>query len=200
MKQKINRIIGSYERQFELARQLVGQTITDVCFYLEDQDKDFTEQPNDFGKSLLNGIDIRTSELTFSIGNRFIDRSRGLSMDMGQTTGHEFLESTKKPVSFKSKISKGKINELNLYWMDIPYENETGLYLQEIELKTENGYLLVSSIEVTGGVVGHEFTDELLVIDIPEKAELLELGQFGIENERLTFKDWDEMKKSMAAR
>lgn len=198
MKQKINRVIGSYERQFELTRQLVGQTITDVCFYLEDQDKDFTEQPNDFGKSLLNGIDIRTSELTFSIGNRFIHRSLGLSMDMGHTTDHEFLESTKKPVSFKSKISKGKINELNLYWMNIPYENETGLYLQEIELKTENGYLLVSSIEVTGGVVGHEFTDELLVIDIPEKAELLKLGQFGLENERLTFKDWDEMKKSMA--
>lgn len=68
MKQETENEIELYSRLFEVSHQLIGQTIEEVHFYLETANKDFTEQPNDYGKSLLNGIDLKTSDLTFSIG------------------------------------------------------------------------------------------------------------------------------------
>ena len=62
-------------QEFKNKGKLVGQTIKQIIFYLEETDKDFTEQPNEFGKSLLNGIDIKTSQESFSIGNRFTNSS-----------------------------------------------------------------------------------------------------------------------------
>lgn len=71
MKPEIAYDIELYTRQFELSNQIVGQTIEEILFYLETTDKNFTEQPNNYGNSLLNGIDLKTSDLTFSIANRF---------------------------------------------------------------------------------------------------------------------------------
>ena len=66
MKQKIEIDIDSYTRQFMLSKKLIGNTIKEIIFYLETSDKDFTEQPNSYGKSLLNGIDLKTSNSIFS--------------------------------------------------------------------------------------------------------------------------------------
>ena len=71
MKPEIAYDIELYTRQFELSNQIVGQTIEEILFYLETTDKNFTEQPNNSGNSLLIGIDLKTSDLTFSIANRF---------------------------------------------------------------------------------------------------------------------------------
>lgn len=79
MKPEIAYDIELYTRQFELSNQIVGQTIEEILFYLETTDKNFTEQPNNYGNSLLNGIDLKTSDLTFSIGNRFTN----LGVDYG---------------------------------------------------------------------------------------------------------------------
>jgi hypothetical protein len=197
MKQEKENDIELYEKQFKLAKHLIGETIEEIIFCLETTDFDFTEQPNDFGKSLLNGIDIKTCNLTFSVGNRFTNLEYGLRLDIGKTTDLEYFQDPKEPVNFKTKILKEKVNELNIYWMTIPFDNETGLYPQEIELKTDNGYFLLSSIEVTNGEVNTEFTNELLVIDKTENARNLKLGQFGLENGRLVFKDLNELKEKI---
>lgn len=195
MKQEIENYIKLYTRQFELSNQLLGQTIEEVVFYLETTDKDFTEQPNDIGKSLLNGIDLKTSDVTFSLGNRFTSLGCGLRLDIGTTTDLEYFQDSKEPVSFKTQILKEKVTQLSIYWMETPFDNEIGLYPQEVEILTENGYLLLSSIEVNSGEVSTEFTDELLVVDRLEKAKELRLGQFGLENGRLIFKDINELKE-----
>jgi hypothetical protein len=49
--------------------------------------------------------------------------------------------------------------------MKIPFEGATGYYPQEIEFTTENGFLVISSIEVNQGKVNTEFTNEILLID-----------------------------------
>lgn len=67
-----------YLQQFKNKDKLVGQTIKEIIFYLEETDNDFTEQPNELGKSLLNGIDIKTNQESFSIGNRFTNLNYGL--------------------------------------------------------------------------------------------------------------------------
>ena len=197
MKPEIENDIELYSRQFELSNQLIGQTIEEVHFYLETTDKDFTEQPNDYGKSLLNGIDLKTSDLTFSIGNRFTNLGYGLRIDIGKTSDLEYFQEPRRHVPFQTKFLNQKITELNIYWMEIPFENETGLYPQEIEILTNNGYFLLSSIEVNNGDVNTEFTNELLVIDSLEKAKELKLGQFGLENGRLTFRDINELKEKI---
>ena len=197
MKQEIVNDIELYSRQFELSNQLIGQTIEEVYFYLETTDKDFTEQPNDYGKSLLNGIDLITSDMTFSIGNRFTNLGYGLRIDIGKTPDLEYFQDPKQPIGFKTAILKEKVTEFRISWMEIPFENETGLYPQEIEILTDNGYFLLSSIEVTNGIVSTEFTDELLVIDSSEKAKELKLGQFGLESGRLIFKDINELKEKI---
>lgn len=197
MKQEIVNDIELYSRQFELSKHLIGRSIEEVHFYLEATDKDFTEQPNDYGKSLLNGIDLITSDLIFSIGNRFTNLGYGLRLDIGKTTELEYFQDPKRPVSFKTKLLNEKVKELKISWMEIPFENETGLYPQEIEILTDNGYFLLSSIEVTNGIVSTEFTDELLVIDNLERAKELKLGQFGLENGRLIFKDINELKEKI---
>ncbi len=197
MKQVIVNDIELYSRQFELSKQLIGRSIEEVHFYLEATDEDFTEQPNDYGKSLLNGIDLITSDLTFSIGNRFTNLGYGLRLDIGKSTELEYFQDPKRPVPFKTNLLNEEVKELKIYWMEISFENETGLYPQEIEILTENGYFLLSSIEVTNGIVSTEFTDELLVIDSLERAKELKLGQFGLESGRLIFKDINELKEKI---
>jgi len=188
-----NNEIELYTKQFELSKQLIGQTIEKVHFYLETTDEGFSEQSNDYGKSLLNGIDLKTSGLTFSIGNRFTSRGYGLRIDIGKTPDIEYFQESKQPIVFNTDIVKNLIAEFRIYWMEIPFENEKGLYPQEIEILTNSGYFLLSSIEVTNGEVNTEFTDELLIIDSLEKAKKLKLGQFGLENGRLAFRDINEL-------
>jgi hypothetical protein len=194
MKTEINHDMELYSQQFENKNKLIGQTISKVIFYLEESDKDFTEQPNKFGKSLLNGIDIQTNELTFSIGNRFTNLGYGLSVNIGQTYKLEFLDESKKPSAFVTNIVGQTIRQIDIYWMNIPFIGESGLYPQEIEIQTETGFLLISSIEVNNGLINTEFTDELLIIDSKETAKQLKLGQFGLtENGRKYYKNLDEL-------
>ena len=87
-----------------------------------------------------------------------------------------------------------KIKQVNIYWMNIPFEDLNGLYPQEIEIITDKGFLLISSIEVNNGQVNTEFTNELLIIDNKETAKRLGLGQFGIvSNDRKKYKDLSEL-------
>lgn len=195
MKQETENDIELYAKQFRLSNELLGTTIEEVIFYLEATDVDFTEQPNDYGHSLLNGIDIKTSKLTFSIGNRYTNLGYGLGIAIGSTAELEYFQEPKDPVKFDTKILNERIIEVNIYWMEIPFDNKMGLYPQEIELKTDNGYFLLSSIEVNNGEINTEFTDELLVIDNRETAKVLKLGQYGLENGRLTYTDLNELKE-----
>ena len=191
---KKNNDIELYSRQFENSNKLIGQTIQEVDFYLEETDKDYTEQPNEFGKSLLNGIDIKTDLETYSVGNRYTDSGYGLAIELGETNSLEFFDVEKKPVSFKADIVGGKIKSVDIYWMNIPFEGAIGLYPQEIEIQTDNGFLLISSIEVNNGQVNTEFTNELLIIDNKETAKQLGLGQFGlVDKDRKKYKDLNEL-------
>jgi hypothetical protein len=189
----MNNSIKIYSKQFETRNRLIGQTIREIFFYLDSSDKDFTEQPNEFGKSLLNGIDIRTDFQTYSIGNRFTDSGYGLSIDTGEVRSFEFLDE-KEPISFDTPVVGEKVLRVDIFWMKIPIEGISGWYPQEIEIQTENGFFLISSIEVNNGQVNTEFTNELLIVDNKETAKQLRLGQFGlIENDRVNFNDIHEM-------
>lgn len=191
---EINSDLELYSRQFENSNKLIGQTVKEIYFYLEETDKDYTEQPNEFGKSLLNGIDIKTDLEIYSIGNRYTDSGYGLSIDLGATSALEFFDDEKKAVSFKTDIVGEKIQSVNIYWMNIPFVGASGLYPQEIEIHTENGFLLISSIEVNNGQVNTEFTNELLIIDNKERANVLGLEQFGlIEKDRKKYRDLGEL-------
>jgi hypothetical protein len=180
--------IELYSRQFEITTKLVGQTISEISFYLEGSDQNYTEQPNEFGKSLLNGIDIKVNGQTFSIGNRYTSLGYGLSIDLGKTDELEFFDVEKKQVTFDTSVVGQKIERIDIYWMKIPFENAVGLYPQEIEIITDNGFLLVSSIEINNGQANTEFTNELLVIDNIETARQLKLGEFGLaDNDRIFY-------------
>ena len=193
MTTKQNNDIDLYSRQFENKNKLVGQRINRITFYLEQTDKDFTEQPNDFGKSLLNGIDIETDREVYSIGNRYTSLFYGLSIDLGRTNMLEFFDEDKIPISFDTYIVGQTIKKLDIFWMNIPFEGINGLYPQEIEIHTENFFLLLSSIEINDGKVNTEFTNELLIIENIKIAEQLKLGQFGLDNERKCYQTLDEL-------
>ena len=194
MKTEIENDEEIYKRQFELSNELIGKTISEIVFYLEDSDIEYTEQPNEFGKSLLHGIDIRTKEnKTYSIGNRFTNLGYGLRIDQGSTEKIEHFSRTKTSRIYKSEITGANISKVNIYWMQIPFENEKGIYPQEIEILSANGYFLISSIEVNDGEINTEFTNELLILEEKGKAKELNLGRFGQSTERLFFKDIDEL-------
>ena len=194
---EINKNIELYSRQFENGNKLIGQTVREVDFYLEKTDKNYSEQPNEFGKSLLNGIDIKTDIETYSIGNRFTDLGYGLTIDIGETRSLEFIDNGKNTVSFKTDVVGEKIKRINIFWMNIPFEGASGLYPQEIEIHTDNGFLLISSIEVNIGQVNTEFTNELLIVDNKETAKQLKLGQYGlIVNGRKKYTDLNELIKN----
>lgn len=193
----MNTDIQLYSRQFEYTTKLVGQTVDNISFYLEESDQNLTEQPNEFGKSLLNGIDIKVNGQTYSIGNRYIDLGYGLSIDQGQTNELEFFDADKRAVTFDTNVVGQRIKQMNIYWMNIPFEGSIRLYPQEIEIITDNGFFLVSSIEINSGQVNTEFTNELLVIDNIEIARQLKLGQFGLDNnDRIFFNTLSDLTES----
>ena len=195
MKEEIENDIELYKRQFELSDELIGKSIGKIVFYLEESDNDFTEQPNKYGKSLLHGIDIVTKEnQVYSIGNRFTNLGYGLRIDQGRTDEIEQFQDERNPIKYKSKIIGKSIKQVKIYWMKIPFESANGIYPQEIEILTEIGYLLLSSIEVNNGEVNTEFTNELLIVEEEEKAQELELAKFGQKtNERFFFKDINQL-------
>ncbi|MEA5429702.1 hypothetical protein [Arcicella lustrica] len=161
---------------------MINAKIDSIQFYLEKTDIDFTEQPNNYGKSLLNGIDIYTTNGLFSIGNRFVDTHFGLSINVGKTSDLETLyfdNEPKEPINYLTDIVGQTIKSVIIYWLPIRFPNEKGLYPQDIEIRTEYGYFLLSSIEVTNGKVDVEFTDELLIIEDLEVTKELGLGEFG---------------------
>ena len=174
--------IQSINKQIELSKRLIGNQVININFYLEKEDLDMTEQANSFGKSLFNGIDIETKVKFYSIGNRYTSFGYGLAISEGKTNEIEHFQEQKYLIEFDTSIKKEEIKEIQIYWMKIPFDDEEGIYPQEIEITTENGYLLISSIEVNNGKVNTEFTDEILVIDNIENAERLKLGRFGIKD------------------
>jgi hypothetical protein len=182
-----------------LSDELIGKTIENVFFYLEESDTEFTEQPNKYGKSLLQGIDLITTEnQVYSIGNRFTNFGYGLRIDHGRADTIEQFQEKRNRINYKSKITGKKIKQIHIYWMDIPFESTSGLYPQEIEILTENGYWLLSSIEVNNGEVNTEFTNELLIVEEEEKAKELKLANFEkTTNGRIFFKDINHLIEKM---
>ena len=82
--------------------------------------------------------------------------------------------------------------------MKIPWQDSNGFYPQEVEIKTEFGYLLLSSMEINKTKADIEFTDELLLIEDESIAKSLEIGPYGLgKNERELFDRFDKLKEFM---
>jgi len=189
--------IKLYSQQFDNLDRLVGKCIDEIVFYLNDTDKDFSEVENSFGKSLHSGIDIKVDKTYFSIGCRFTDIHYGLTITNGRTPEFEFIEEEKSPITFDTKITGQTIKSVDIYWMKIPWDGAVGYYPQEFVIKTENEFLLLSSIEINNGEVNTEFTDELLIIESEETAKKLKLGHYGLGgNDREWFKNFDELNEA----
>lgn len=179
---------------FEDLNKLVGKRIDEIVFYLEHPDHNFSEVPNIYGKSFHSGIDIKIGNIYYSIGCRFFNIHNGLTITEGRTTDFEFIEDEKNPVIYKTKLIGQIIESIDIYWMEIPWDNIIGLYPQEFVIKTSNDFFLLSSIEINYGEVSHECTDELLIIEKENIAKQLKLGPYGVEeNDRLWFKSFDEL-------
>ena len=178
-----------YQEQFDFAKNLIGQKITKVEYYLEQSDSNFTEQPNKYGHSLLNGINISTDNLTFTLRNGFCE-NHGLKMQKGKISEHEFIEEQKSPRRVNWKILNEKIVECKIYWMKIPWHDSTGFYPQEIKLETDNNSVIISSVEILNGELDELFTDEILVVENQNSIKELSLGEYGIEdNGRILFEN-----------
>jgi hypothetical protein len=178
-----------YQEQFDFAKNLIGQKITKVEYYLEQSDSNFTEQPNKYGHSLLNGINISTDNLTFTLRNGFCE-NHGLKMQKGKISEHEFIEEQKSPRRVNWKILNEKIVECKIYWMKIPWHDSTGFYPQEIKLETDNNSVIISSVEILNGELDELFTDEILVVENQNSIKELSLGEYGIEdNGRIFFEN-----------
>jgi hypothetical protein len=155
--------INEYDKLFKTCQTFVGQTIEQVTFYLDEEDLDFNEQPNEYGKSLLNAIELRISGKTYCLGNLFFGKSyNGLNILVGKTTDFEHIED-KQPVVYPSEIVGRQITKTTIYWTKSLWGNY--LVPQEIEFKTLINILVCSAIEVNGGEVNTPLTDELLVVE-----------------------------------
>ncbi len=187
--------IELYSKQFDNLKKLIGKRVDKLFVFLDHSDSDYSEQPNRFGKSLFNGIDLIVGEVCFSIGNRFIDQNHGLKIDVGETNNFEFIEESKNKIEFNELKTKGQIIKYaKIFWMKIPWQRAVGFYPQEIELITENGTLLFSSIEINGEEANTEFTDELLLIESDLFAKELKIGKYGLMvNDRYCFDNFDEL-------
>ena len=182
IKMKEIKDIELIKKQLQLAKSMIGQKIVKIIFYLEATDTEMSEQQNSYGKSLLNGIDVETTRNVFSIGNRYTNFGYGLSIGEGKTNEIEVFQDEKMPIEYQTSVTGEEIEDLKIYWMEIPFEGEHGKYPQEIEINTKNGFLLLSSIEVNNGKINTEFTNELLVIDESENAKKLKLSKFDLGN------------------
>ncbi len=185
----------NYGKQLDFARNLNGQEIQKVEYYLEKDETTFSEQPNKYGHSLLNGVNIHTKDYTFSIRNGFYDMM-GLSMNIGKTTEFEFIDEDKTATEISWNILNKPIVECVIYWSKIIINSFHGYYPQEIEIRTENESVIISSTEILHGELSDEFTNEMLVIQNQEYSKQLKLGKFGIDNKaREVFDETKLMEK-----
>ena len=187
--------IDEYDRLFKTCQTFVGQTIEQVTFYLDEDDLNFNEQPNEYGKSLLNAIEIRISGQTYCLGNLFFGKSyNGLNILAGKTTDFEQIED-KRPVVYPSEIVGRQITNTVIYWTKSNWENY--FVPQEIEFRTENSFLICSAIEVNNGEVNCPLTDEILLVENDFGLKKFQLGEYGIgTNERYVFGSLDELMEN----
>ena len=187
--------ISEYDKLFKTCQTFVGQIIEQVIFYLDEDDLDFNEQPNKYGKSLLNALELRISGNTYCLGNLFFGKNyNGLNILLGKTTDFEDIEN-KKPVIYPSKIVGQQIIKTEIYWTKSLWGNF--FVPQEIEFRTTTHFLVCSAIEVNGGEVNTPLTDELLVIENDLCLTKFQLGKYGIgTNERYIFENLDELMKN----
>ena len=184
--------IDEYDKLFKTCQIFVGQTIEQVTFYLDEDDLDFTEQPNEYGKSLLNAIEIRISGQTYCLGNLFFGKSyNGLNILAGKTTDFEQIED-KQPVVYPSEIVGRQITKTAIYWTKSLWGNY--FVPQEIEFRTQTNILVCSAIEVNGGEVNTPLTDELLVVENDLNLKKFQLGEYGVgTNDRYIFNSLNEL-------
>lgn len=187
--------INEYQNIFDLTNSFIGKKINQLIFFLDDEDIDYNEQENIYGKSLLNGVEIILNNEKYYLGNFFFETNyNGLNIKKGILTKFEFIEN-KKPRNYPSKFLNETIIDAKIYW----HTAFVGKYFVPIEItfETEKHFILFSSIEVNFGEVNTILTDELLVIEDKLIAKKLSLGEFGIEsNGRKFFKNIDEIKEA----
>ncbi|HEY0668154.1 MAG TPA: hypothetical protein VGD22_08280 [Sphingobacteriaceae bacterium] len=189
--------IQLYSSIFDIADSFVGKQVNEITFYLDYNAKNFTEQPNEYGKSLLNGLDLKINDQFYSIGNRFTEAGYGLAISKGWTSEFEYIEIGKRPTNYPSILIGQMIKSVDIYWMKVPFEGAIGYYPQEIEFTTENGFLLISSIEVNHSEVNTEFTNEILLVDNKDAGQQLKLGRYGVtDNGRECFKTFEELQQA----
>ena len=186
---------SEYDRLFKICQSFAGQKIEQIWFYLDKDDIDYNEQPNEYGKSLLNAIELKISGQTYCLGNLFFDKNyNGLSILLGQTVDFENIED-KKPVLYPSEILGQELSKTVIYWTKSLWGNY--FVPQEIEFKTANCFLLCSAIEVNSGEVNTPLTDELLVIENDLSLRKFQLGEYGIgTNDRYVFNSLEELMRN----
>ena len=176
-------LYSSYKNQLKLSQELVGKRISKVYYFLEIIDiESLSEQKNNFGHSLLNGIDLEIDNKIYSIGNGFSKNNRyGLEIRETKTSDFEFIEETKSSIEVHWKIKGHKIENVKIYWKKNPFKNSVGFYPQDIEIITSSGEIVLSSLEINKGEADIDFTDELLIIQNSENAKKLHLGEYGLK-------------------
>lgn len=186
---------NEYDKLFRTCQSFVGQKIEQVVFYLDENDIDFSEQPNEYGKSLLNAIELKFSGQTYCLGNLFFGQNYdGLNISFGKTTDFENIED-KKPVVYPSEIVGQQIVKTVIYWT----KSLLGNYFvpQEIEFKTASHFLLCSAIEVNVGEINTPLTDELLVVENDLSLRKFELGEYGVgTNGRYVFSNLEQLMRN----
>ncbi len=184
--------MNEYNKVFKTCQRFIGQKIEQINFYLDEDDVDYNEQPNEYGKSLLNAIEFKISGQTYCLGNLFFNKNyNGLNIYLGKTTDYESIED-KKPVSYPSEIVGQKITKTIIYWT----KSHLGNFFvpQEIEFRTITHFLLCSAIEVNGGEVNTTLTDELLVVENDFCLVKFQLGEYGLTtNGRYVFNNLEEL-------
>ena len=186
---------NEYDKLFKTCQTFVGQTIEQIIFYLNEDDLDFNEQPNEYGKSLLNAIELRISEQTYCLGNLFFGKNyNGLNILVGKTTDFENIEE-KQPIVYPSEIVGQQLTKTVIYWTKSLWGNY--FVPQEIEFMTKTNFLVCSAIEVNGGEINTPLTDELLVVENDLCLKKFQLGEFGLgKNDRYVFNNLEELMNS----
>jgi len=184
--------MNEYDKLFKICKFFVGQRIEQINFYLNEDDIDFNEQDNIYGKSLLNAIELKISGQIFCIGNLFFGKNyNGLNILRGQTIDYENIND-KKPMPYPSAIIGKQIIKTAIYWT----KSHWGDFFvpQEIEFRTTTNLLVCSSIEVNDGEVNTPLTDELLIVENDFCLEKFKLGEHGIAtNKRYLFGSLEEL-------
>lgn len=159
---------------------------------MDEYDIDFNEQPNEYGKSLLNAIEFKISGQTYCLGNLFFGKNyNGLNILVGKTTDFENIED-KQPVVYPSKIVGDQITKTFIYWTKSLWGNY--FVPQEIEFLTKKCFFVCSAIEVNAGEINTPLTDELLVVENEFCLKKFQLGEFGIgKNDRHVFNNLEEL-------